>query len=209
MQAPFPMSCDISHTFSRLPHAIPRPPTQAISPYGIAVSPYNHTPDASPHTSRQIPIGRPFSHSHTKSPIARPSPHMIRKLSKAGFHFDETSGSSSANPQPTLSSKHPGPALQSPQTKRRPSPANATCLLGGGGAVTSCAHVFTGMRTLSCTYAYTFTGVRIPSRVCAYLHGHAHIFTGTRTAMASGHASAETSVRLEQIYAPNRPTQMP
>ena len=31
-------------------HAIQRPPTQAISPYGIAVPPYGHTPDASPHT---------------------------------------------------------------------------------------------------------------------------------------------------------------
>ena len=84
---------------------------------------------------------------------------------------------------------------------------------GGGG--TFCAHVFTGMRTLSCLHGharihghgYTFTGMRTPSRVCARLHGHAHarvqlshFHAHTCTAMAiSGHAFDETSVRLAQI----------
>ena len=37
--------------------------TQAISPYGIAVFPYGHTPDAFPHTFWQIPTGRPSPHT--------------------------------------------------------------------------------------------------------------------------------------------------
>ena len=80
-------------------------------PIGFAALPYNHTPDASPHTSRQIPIGWPFSHSHGRSPIARPSPHTIHNLLKVGLSFDETSGSCPTNPQPTTSSRHPEPAL--------------------------------------------------------------------------------------------------
>ena len=156
---------------------------------GIAVPPYGHTPDASPHTSRQIPTGRPFSHSNGRSPIDRPSPHTIHNLLKVGLSFDETSGSSSTNPQPTPTSKHPGPAsrygkpsanrfkqitrLQSTQNKHRPSPANATDLRLGG-AVTSCmcmlirtyghGHACTGMRTLSWARARPWS--------CA--HGHSH-----------------------------------
>ena len=92
--------------------------------------------------------------------------------------------SSPTNPQPTPTSKHPEPALlygkpsanrfkqitwlQSTQTKHRPVPANATDLRVGG-AVTIGAHVFTGMRTLSCLYgcAHTCTGMLTYSRARA------------------------------------------
>ena len=80
------------------PYVFAAPPCDSTAshaghfPIGFAVSPYGHTPDASPHTFWQIPIGRPFSHSHGRSPIARPSPHTIHIIDKAaGFHFDETS----------------------------------------------------------------------------------------------------------------------
>ena len=153
-------------------HAIPRPPhTWAASSYGIAVSPYGHTPDAFPHTFWQIPTGRPFSHTPRQIPhsqaISQYNPHLDKA---AGFHFDETSGSSSTNPQPTPSSKHPEPALPSgkpianrfqqitcvtvQQTKRRPSPANHT-YLRLGGAVTSCAYGHGHARTFTamCTWS--------------------------------------------------------
>ena len=43
----------------------------------------------------------------------------------------------------------------------------------GGGAGTTCAHVFTGTRTVMHAYhGHTFTGMRAPSRVCVHLHGH-------------------------------------
>ena len=107
-----------------VPHAIPRPlHTWAASPYGIAVSPYSHTPDVFPHISQQIHI-------------AGPSPHTIHKLQKSGFHFDETSGSSSTNPnQPCQQTSRTCVTIQ--QTKRRPVPANHT-YLRVGGTVTSC-----------------------------------------------------------------------
>ena len=41
-------------------------------PIGIAVSPYGHTPDASPHTSRQIPIGKPSPHTVSADPPYNP-----------------------------------------------------------------------------------------------------------------------------------------
>ena len=158
-------------------------------PHTVSRLPYNHTPDAFPHTFWQIPIGRPFSHSHGRSPIARPSPHTIYNLFKTGFSFDETSGSSSTNPQPTTSSKHPEPALQSSkpipnrfqqithhslQTKRRPSPANHT-YLRLWGAVTSC------MRTPvvrpwshSCAHGHAASSWAC-ARPRSHIHGHAHI----------------------------------
>ena len=58
---------------------------------GFVVSPYGHTPDEFPHTFWQIPTGRPFSHSHGRSPIAWPSLHTIHNLLKVGLSFDETS----------------------------------------------------------------------------------------------------------------------
>ena len=170
------------------PHAILRPSTQAISPYGIAVPPYGHTPDASPHTphqiSRQIPIGRPFSHSHGRSPIARPSPHTIHNLLKVGLSFDETSGSSSTNPnQPRQADTRDlryNPANQAPASSSKCyRPAT------GGGCrhllrVRSCAHFHghmhghghtcTGMCTAKRIHARSLT--RTPSQACAYLHGH-------------------------------------
>ena len=81
-------------------------------------STYGHTPDAFPHTFWQIPIGRP-------------SPHTIYKLFKIGFSFDETSGSCPTNPnQPCQQTSRTCVTIQ--QTKRRPSPANATDLRLGG-----------------------------------------------------------------------------
>ena len=42
--------------------------TQAVSPYGIAVSPYSHTPDAFFHTFSQILTGRPSPHTFSADP---------------------------------------------------------------------------------------------------------------------------------------------
>ena len=47
--------------------------TQAISPYGIAVFPYGHTPDAFPHTFWQIPTGRPSPHTFSADPPYNPA----------------------------------------------------------------------------------------------------------------------------------------
>ena len=158
--------------FSRFPHAIQRPPTQAISPYVFAVSPYGHTPAASPHTSRQIPIGRPFSHSHVRSPIARPSPHTIHKLQKSGFHFDETSGSSSTNPnQPRqanilnlrYTSANQAPAKSSkcyrPATGGVQSPPACTAMV-----IYIHGHAHGQAHTCTVTHAHAFTGMRISAR---------------------------------------------
>ena len=103
-----------------------------------------------------------------------------------------------------MSSKHPRPALpsskpsanrfkqitwlQSTQNKHRPVPANHTCLRLGG-AVTSCTygHGYASTFTGTVTHARIFTAMFIPLRVMC---------TATST---SGHASDETSVRLEHI----------
>ena len=138
-------------------------------PYVFAAPPYGHTPDEFPHTFWQIPTGRPFSHSHGRSPIDRPFPHTIHKLQKFGFHFDETSGSSPTNPQPTTSSKHPEPALH----LRKPSAGQFQQITHAceWGAPSPPARV--------CTYLHVLPWS------CAHLHGHGHAltFNGTRTAM--------------------------
>ena len=142
--APFPMPCSISHTFLRLPmrfRGLPYTGHLPIRYRGFPIR-FGRSPQAG-----HSPI------RHGRSPIDRQSPHTIHNLFKTGFSFDETSGSSPTNLQPTTSSKHPEPALhsgksnanrfkqitwlQSTQTKRRPSPANHTCLRVGG-TVTSC-----------------------------------------------------------------------
>ena len=66
--------------------------------------------------------------------------------------------SGATNLQPTLISKHPGPASQSPQIRRQPVPANPASLRLGG-AVTSC------------TYGHGHSR--------AHLHGHGHAHTCT------------------------------
>ena len=182
-----------------VPHAIPRPlHTWAASPYGIAVSPYNHTPDVFPHMSQQIHI-------------AGPSPHTIRKLQKSDFHFGENSGSCPTNPQPTPSSKHPEPALPSSkpipnrfqqitrvtvqQISHQPSHANPTYLRLGG-----CRHLL-HVRPWSCAHLHGHVHGFV--HIHWHAHGHSHTFTGMCTATStSGHAFDETSVRLEQIYNP-------
>ena len=131
-----------------LPCGLAASHTPWISPYVSAAPPCGHTPDASPHTPRQIPI-------------ARPSPHTIYNHFKTGFSFDETSGSSSTNPQPTLPSKHPEPASQLTQTKRRPAPANPTDLRGGG-----CRHLLHA-RPWSCMHGHCHSH----ARPCSYLYG--------------------------------------
>ena len=196
-------------------------------PIGFAALPYNHTPDASPHTSRQIPIGWPFSHSHGRSPIARPSPHTIHNLLKVGLSFDETSGSCPTNPQPTTSSKHPEPALQSskpipnrftqitwlqsPQISRQPSHANATDLRLGG-AVTSCMYGHGHIHSRVCARPSAYLYMHGHSR--AHLHWHAHICTAmaqansTRPAYGSHGSSANpthsNALRLRNISADQR-----
>ena len=94
--------------------------------------------------------------------------------------------SSPTNPQPTLSSKHPEPASQSTQIKRRPSPTNHTCLRLGG-AVTSCMYGHGHARTF--THARIFTGTR--TAMVIYIHGYAHTHGASQP--------DETSVRLAQI----------
>ena len=162
-----------------LPCGLAASHTPWISPYVSAAPPCGHTPDASPHTPRQIPI-------------ARPSPHTIYNHFKTGFSFDETSGSSPANPQPTLPSKHPEPASQLTQTKRRPAPANPTDLRGGG-----CRHLL-HVRPWSCAHLHGHVHGFV--HIHWHAHGHSHTFTGMCTATStSGHAFDETSVRLAQI----------
>ena len=126
MPAPFPMSCGISHTFSRLSHAILRPPTQAISPYVSAVPPYGHTLDASPHTFWQIPTGRPFSHTPRPIPHSQAiSPYdpqaskirlQIRRDQRSSLHKSPT------NPVKQTSRT----CVTPPQTNPQPVPANST-----------------------------------------------------------------------------------
>ena len=168
----------------RRPHAEPPPPA-SIFRFFMRLSfpmrfrdlsthgPPPHTVSRFPHTTTRLTY---FPICHGRSPIARPSPHTIHKLQKSDFHFGEISGSSSTDPQPTPSSKHPGPALpsskpsanrfkqitwlQSTQNKHRPVPANHTCLRLGG-AVTSCARI----------PARTAMAMRASSRPCSYLYG--------------------------------------
>ena len=112
-------------------------------------STYGHTPDAFPHTFWQIPIGRP-------------SPHTIYKLFKIGFSFDETSGSSSTNPnQPRQAN-----ILDLRYTSANQAPASSSkSHIPASGGHRHLLHV----RPWS----------------CAHLHGHGHALTfkGTCTAM--------------------------
>ena len=202
-----PYAGAVSHVLWHFPYVFAVPPCDSAashaghSPIGFAALPYDHTPAASPHTSRQIPTGRPFSHSHGRSPIARPSPHTSRQiptgrpfshshgrspiarpsphtihnLLKVGLSFDETSGSSSTNAQPTTSSKHPEPALQS----SKPSAGQFqqithTCEWGAPSPPARKAMV---MRSSS----------RPWSR--AHFHGHAYGHGHTFTGYAHGHVN--------------------
>ena len=151
-----------------VPHAIPRPPhTWATSPYGIAVSPYNHTPDAFPHT---------FSADPPYDPQALKIRLQIRRDQRVQFHKS----------QPTLSSKHTEPALQS----SKPSAGQVqqmlqTCDWGAPSPPVRKAMViysWARVRPWSCAHGHSH------ARPWSYIHGHAH-----------GHASDETSVRLAQI----------
>ena len=170
-----------------VPHAIPRPPhTWAVSPYGIAVSPYNHTPDAFPHTSQQIPIGWSSPHMVSADPpnnTAR-SKKLILNSTRPAFQFHK----SPTNPV----KQTPWTCVTVQQIKRRPSPANHTCLRSAGvPSSPACAHLHGHAHghghVHTCTGTRTFTAMFIPLRVMC---------TATST---SGHASAETSVRLTRI----------
>ena len=87
-----------------VPHAIPRPPhTRAASPYGIMVSPYNHTPDAFPHTFSADPPYNPQAPKNPTPNLERPA--FRRRRSHAN-----------------RSHEHPGPALPVLQIKRQPGP---------------------------------------------------------------------------------------
>ena len=188
-----PYAGAVSHVLWYFPYVFVAPPCDSAAshaghiPIGFAASPYGHTPAASPHTSRQIPIGRPFSHTPRQIPHSQAISPYDPQAPKIRLQIRRDQRSGSTNPQPTLTSKHPEPALPSSkpipnrfqqitrvtvqQTNLQQVHANHTCLRLGG-TVTSC--------------------VRTPSR--AYLHGHAF---------------DETSVRLEQIYASSLPTQIP
>ena len=184
-----------------VPHAIPRPlHTWAASPYGIAVSPYSHTPDVFPHISQQIHI-------------AGPSPHTIRKLQKSDFHFGENSGSCPTNPQPTLSSKHPGPALQSSKPSAGQVPANATDLRLGGGGCRHLLHVrpwsrthFMGTRTAMVMRARSLTCTAM-----SYVHGHActaSVNGAHETSKSSANPTHSSALRLRNISANQAPIQL-
>ena len=176
-----------------VPHAIPRPlHTWAASPYGIAVSPYSHTPDVFPHISQQIHI-------------AGPSPHTIHKLQKSGFHFDETSGSSSTNPnqprQADIQNLRYNPANQKPTSSSkcyRPATGGHRHLLHvrpwSRAHIHWRAHGHGHARTVTHMHGHGH------ARMVTHMHGHSHTFTGMCTATStSGHAFDETSVRLAQI----------
>ena len=200
--APFPISRGISHTFSRFPHAIQRPPTQAISPYG-------HRPF--PHTSRQIPIGRPFSHSHGRSPIARPSPHTIHNLLKIGLSFDETSVPAPQIPnQPRQANTRD---LRYTSANQAPASSSKSHIPATGGC-SHLLHAHTYVRPWSCMhgYAHTFMITRA--------HGQGHTFTCTRTAMFTrapsqacaylhGHGARRDQRTAHTDQAPIQLTQMP
>ena len=183
MPAQVPISRGISHTFSRLPHAIQRPPTQAISPYGIAVPPYGHTPDASPHTFWQIPIGRPFSHSHGRSPIARPFPHTIHIIDKAaGFHFDENSVRSPQIPT--------NPDQQTPWTcvtvrQTNPQPVSANHLRYGPANQAPAKSSKSHMPAKGGSYLHVRPWLLLHWH--ARIHGHGYTFTGMRMHAYHGH----------------------
>ena len=203
------------------PHAVRRPPchsvashTQAVSPYGVAVFPYGHTPDASPHTSWQIPIGRPFSHTPHQIPHSlaispygfRGSPYNPQTPKNSTPNSTRPAGPvpqipnqpcqanildlrhTSANQSPTGSGK--SPALQS----SKPSAGQVQQMLQtcDWGVPSPPARKAMVMRSSSRPWSRAhFQG---------HAHGHSHTFTGMRTATStSGHASDETSVRLAQI----------
>ena len=180
------------------PHAVRRPPchsvashTQAVSPYGIAVFPYGHTPDASPHTSWQIPIGRPFSHTPHQIPHSlaispygfRGSPYNPQTPKNSTPNSTRPAGPvpqipnqpcqanildlrhTSANQSPTGSGK--SPALRSSKPSAGQFQQITHACDGGGG----CRHLLHG-------YAHT----------CTYGHGHACTFTRMVT-HAHGHGA--------------------
>ena len=156
-------------------------------------STYSHTPDAFPHTFWQIPIGRP-------------SPHTIYKLFKIGFSFDETSGSSSTNPQPTLSSKHPGPALlYGKPSANRFKQMLQTCEWG-----VPAPPARTAMVTLARVCAYLH--VRLCARARAHLHGQGHACTAmciSSRAYLHGHGARRDQRPAHTDQAPTQLTQVP
>ena len=217
------------HTFSRLPMRFCGLPHTGHFPIGFAVPPYGHTPDISLHTFWQIPIGRPFSHTPHQIPTTKPSPHTVSADPPYDPQALKNSTSNSERPAFRFHKSPTNPVKQTPwtcvtiqQTNPQPVQANNTrhslrkshagqvtqilqTCEGGGGVGTSCM----GMRTPASTRTFTGMGTsartRAHSRVCAYLHGHAHTFTVMRTAMAvsqrqgfmpiPGHVFAETSGR--------------
>ena len=162
-------------------------PTHGPSPHTVSrVSPYNHTPDAFPHTSQQISIGWSSPHMVSADPpnnTAR-SKKLILNSTRPAFQFHK----SPTNPV----KQTPWTCVTVQQIKRRPSPANHTCLRSAGvPSSPACAHLHGHAHghghVHTCTGTRTFTAMFIPLRVMC---------TATST---SGHASAETSVRLTQI----------
>ena len=200
--------------FCGLPH---------ISP---AISPYGRYADTFPHTFWQIPIGRPFSHSHGRSPIARPSPHTIHKLQKSDFKFGETSGSCPQIPnQPVKQTSRTCVTIQ--QTNPQPVPANN---MRHGNPANQSANQFQQMlqtceggcrhllhvRPWSCMRAWslTCTAMVIPSRACARPRQRHRATLLTRPAYGFTNQAPTQFTQMPcgcvtppRIYASNRPTQ--
>ena len=182
-----PYAGAVSHVLWYFPYVFVAPPCDSAAshaghiPIGFAAPPYGHTPDAFPHTFWQIPIGRPFSHTPHQIPIGRPSPHTIHIIDKpAGFHFDETSGSSSTNPnqprQADIQNLRYNPANQKPTGSSKSH--GYSLHKSSAGQVQQITH--------ACDWG---VAPAPPARVCAYIygHGHARIFISMRTHSRARH----------------------
>ena len=144
---------------------------------------YGHTPDASPHTLRQIPIGRPFSHTPRQIPHSQAiSPYDSQAL-QSRFFFDETSGSSPANPQPIPSSRHPEPASH----LRKPSAGQVQQI------------------TQACDWGVPSP----PARMVTHAHGQSHTFMRISARPWRKPFHRDQRVRFTRIHASDLPTQIP
>ena len=150
---------------------------------------------------------RPFSHSHVRFPIGRPSSHTIHKLSRAGFHFDETSV-----PVPQIPNQPRQANIQNlryTSANQAPAKSNKSHMPAKWGVPSPPARTAMVMRAPSLTRAYSLARARPWSRV--HLHGYVHICTAmaqaspTRPASGFGKSSANpvhsNALKLRNISA--------
>ena len=119
-------------------------------------------------------------------PYVSTAPQYNRQAPKIPALVSTRPASGAADPQPIMPNRYPEPAshlrkssansasqilrtcVTVQQIKRRPGHANHTYLRSGGVASTSCAYVFTGMRTPSRPWTRA-------SVTWSHLHGHGNI----------------------------------